>query len=50
MPLVDHVWVEFDGDKARIEWSVSLDGKSCLGQISVTKTGKDGPAVYGEDL
>ena len=27
MPLVDSVWVDFDGDKAKLEWPVSLDGK-----------------------
>jgi hypothetical protein len=27
MPLVDNIYVEFHGDKARLEWVVSLDGK-----------------------
>jgi hypothetical protein len=27
MPLVDDVQAEFDGDKAKLKWPVSLDGK-----------------------
>jgi hypothetical protein len=27
MPLVDDIQAEFDGDKAKLKWSVSLDGK-----------------------
>jgi hypothetical protein len=27
MPLVDNIYVEFHGDKAKLEWIVSLDGK-----------------------
>ena len=25
--LVDDIWAEFNGDKATLRWSVSLDGK-----------------------
>jgi hypothetical protein len=27
MPLVDNIHAEFHGDKAKLEWVVSLDGK-----------------------
>jgi len=27
MPLVDDIQAEFDGDKAKLKWSVSIDGK-----------------------
>jgi len=27
MPLVDDIEAEFNGDKAKLKWSVSLDGK-----------------------
>jgi hypothetical protein len=27
MPLVDGIEVEFDGDKAKLKWPVSIDGK-----------------------
>lgn len=27
VPLVNRVQAEFDGDKAKIKWSVSIDGK-----------------------
>ena len=27
MPLVNEIQVEFDGDKAKLRWSVSIDGK-----------------------
>lgn len=27
MPLVDNIQAEFKGDKAKLEWVVSLDGK-----------------------
>ena len=27
MPLVDDIQGEFDGDKAKLKWSVSIDGK-----------------------
>jgi hypothetical protein len=27
VPLVDDIHAEFDGDKAKLQWSVSLDGK-----------------------
>jgi len=27
MPLVDDIQVEFDGDKVRLKWPVSIDGK-----------------------
>lgn len=26
-PLVDEIWVEFDGNKAKLKWPVSVDGK-----------------------
>ena len=28
MPLVDDIEAEFSGDKAKLKWSVSLDGKT----------------------
>jgi hypothetical protein len=27
MPLVDEIEIDFHGDKAKLEWVVSLDGK-----------------------
>jgi hypothetical protein len=27
MPIVDSITAEFHGDKAKLEWPVSLDGK-----------------------
>jgi len=27
VPLVNNIWAEFDGDKAKLRWPVSLDGK-----------------------
>ncbi len=27
MPLVDEIEADFHGDKAKLEWAVSLDGK-----------------------
>jgi hypothetical protein len=27
MPLVDNIDVEFAGDKAKLQWPVSIDGK-----------------------
>jgi len=27
MPIVDDIQAEFNGDKAKLSWSVSLDGK-----------------------
>ena len=27
IPLVNNIQAEFDGDKAKLKWSVSIDGK-----------------------
>jgi hypothetical protein len=27
MPLVNEIQAEFDGDKAKLQWPVSIDGK-----------------------
>jgi len=27
MPIVDHIQVEFSGNRAKLKWPVSIDGK-----------------------
>jgi hypothetical protein len=55
IPLVDDIRVEFDGDKAKLKWPVSIDGKKIesesykvlgilgSGQIGFSSTRKAGP-------